>query len=329
MPAFIKSDDHITLLFDHGDTATVYNTSENFDAVCTAVEENNWEQAELLSKPAEVVKLSFKDIENVAIQDGVVTFNGVPMHSTLTDRILEMNAMGDDVTPMALFLEHLMDNPSPRSVNELYTFLEKSNLPITEDGHFLAYKRIAKNYTDMHTGKFDNSPGMFVEMLRNSVDEDKNHTCSAGLHFCSREYLPSYGSYGESKVVMIKINPADVVAIPSDYNDAKGRCCKYYVVEEMPIDVDSYGMLPSDHLEIPFKDTRTVVDELMVEQLNLSDVLFGGDDPKVLKTFASSTEAMRKETVDSSSITKTCNGERKSAGGFAWRWAHENPLNRL
>jgi len=33
--------------------------------------------------------------------------------------------------------------------------------------------------------------------------------------------------------VIVKINPADVVAIPSDYKNTKGRCCRYEVVAEM------------------------------------------------------------------------------------------------
>ena len=31
----------------------------------------------------------------------------------------------------------------------------------------------------------------------------------------------------------VKIDPADVVSIPTDYNNAKGRCCKYTVMSEI------------------------------------------------------------------------------------------------
>jgi len=34
------------------------------------------------------------------------------------------------------------------------------------------------------------------------------------------------------KTMIVKINPRDVVAIPSDYNNAKGRTCRYEVVAE-------------------------------------------------------------------------------------------------
>jgi hypothetical protein len=33
--------------------------------------------------------------------------------------------------------------------------------------------------------------------------------------------------------MILKINPADVVSVPKDYNGAKGRCCKYTVVAQV------------------------------------------------------------------------------------------------
>jgi hypothetical protein len=36
--------------------------------------------------------------------------------------------------------------------------------------------------------------------------------------------------------VIVKINPADVVSIPADYNDAKGRTWRYVVVGEMTLE---------------------------------------------------------------------------------------------
>ena len=33
--------------------------------------------------------------------------------------------------------------------------------------------------------------------------------------------------------MIVKISPADVVSIPSDYNNAKGRACKYEVIGEI------------------------------------------------------------------------------------------------
>jgi hypothetical protein len=39
--------------------------------------------------------------------------------------------------------------------------------------------------------------------------------------------------FGGDRIMIVKINPADVVSIPSDYNDTKGRACRYEVIGEL------------------------------------------------------------------------------------------------
>jgi hypothetical protein len=72
-------------------------------------------------------------------------------------------------------------------------------------------------------------------MPRNLVDARRDNVCSQGLHFCSKDYLDSYGTSNRDadRCMLVKINPADVVSIPSDYNNAKGRVWTYEVVGEM------------------------------------------------------------------------------------------------
>ena len=59
-------------------------------------------------------------------------------------------------------------------------------------------------------------------MPRNAVDDRRHNTCSTGLHFCSWAYLPHYHG-AQGRVLVLKIDPANVVSIPSDYANAKGR----------------------------------------------------------------------------------------------------------
>ena len=127
-----------------------------------------------------------------------------------------------------------MENPSKRAVDELYGFLEASKLPITQDGYFLAYKSVKQNFRDVHSGTIDNSPGVTVKMTRNAVNDNKDQTCSTGLHFAAHNYAK--GFHGQGKMVVLKINPRDVVSIPSDYKNEKGRCCEYLVLMEVPRD---------------------------------------------------------------------------------------------
>lgn len=130
------------------------------------------------------------------------------------------------------FAQRLMENPSNKAVNELYGFLEHNDIELAEDGCFYAWKKVRSDYKDIHSGKFDNSPGQHVTMERNMVNENSEDTCSSGLHACAKSYLNHFGGK-DSKVVKVKIDPKDVVSIPKDYNNAKMRCCGYKVVEDV------------------------------------------------------------------------------------------------
>jgi hypothetical protein len=174
----------------------------------------------------------------VSVTRSSVSYNGEPIHGVLVDRIFDMLAEGFDIMPMVRFLENLMMNPTLFAREELYLWLESSDLPITDDGHFLAYKRVNDDFTSVHDGKTDNTPGTIVSMPRHAVDKDRNNTCSSGLHFCSKSYLPSFAP-GRT-VVLVKINPADVVSIPSDYDNAKGRAWQYEVIEQVAFDIPTH-----------------------------------------------------------------------------------------
>lgn len=208
-----------------------------FDALVDAIKEGRWEDVPSLASPVTTVRKFSNGLVDVV--DGQVTYDGEAIHSVLAQKIVDMFEQGFDVRPLANFMKNLFSNPSKRAVDELYGFLEAGNMPITEDGYFLAYKKVREDYKDVYSGRFDNSVGQVVSMTRNQVDDNKDNTCSVGLHFCSFDYLKSFGG---TRIMILKINPADVVSIPSDYQlttsfgtgGTKGRCWKYEVVGEVP-----------------------------------------------------------------------------------------------
>lgn len=155
------------------------------------------------------------------------------LHSSLVTRILQMVDEGFDVTPMVKFLDNLLQNPSNRAIQELYNFLEVCNLPITDDGRFIAYKRIRYDYMDVYSGTIDNNVGQTVTMDRRNVNDDCRQTCSYGLHVCSLGYLSSYS--GE-RLMVVLVNPRDVVSIPIDYKNSKMRVCQYTVHSEISLE---------------------------------------------------------------------------------------------
>jgi acyl carrier protein len=75
-------------------------------------------------------------------------------------------------------------------------------------------------------------------MPREDVEDNPERTCSAGLHVCSMEYLNhAYISDSQYRTIACKVNPVDVVSVPTDYNRSKMRVCRYEVIG----DVDEVG----------------------------------------------------------------------------------------
>ncbi len=79
---------------------------------------------------------------NVEIKNGLVYYNEEPLHSALTSRILELHADQVPVDSLMKFLCNLMENPSYNSRVQLYEYLERNHVPITEDGCLLSYKYV-------------------------------------------------------------------------------------------------------------------------------------------------------------------------------------------
>lgn len=231
--AMVQGDNVVLIVDGKVHTANRHTiATASYDKLVSAVKCGNWDEAARLLD-AETAIHDFGG-GKLQLQGGVVMYEGRKMNSALSKRMLGMLREGTTVDALVNFIDNLMLNPSLRAVEELYGFLEKNNLPLTPDGHFLAYKKVNKDYTDIHTGQFSNAVGNTLKMTRNAVDDDYRNHCSHGLHFASLEYMPHFGARTseDAHVMILKINPRDVVSIPSDYNNQKGRCCEYTVIGE-------------------------------------------------------------------------------------------------
>ncbi len=241
---------------------TISKTHVAYEKVKEAIRTGDWDVVKKIIDPEKMV-LNYGQ-GRVAIQGDKLFWDGHEMHNALSRRMIQMVQEDFPIEPLVLFMERLQSNPSFRAVNELYGFLEKNSLPITPDGCFLAYKKVRDDYMDVHSGTVSNKPAYLftdeekaampltsgkkkevtvliddvntvVAMPRNMVNDDKNQTCSEGLHFCSKDYLNSFSG---DRIVILKINPRDVVSIPSDYNNSKGRACRYEIIGELGVNPD-------------------------------------------------------------------------------------------
>lgn len=176
-----------------------------------------------------------------------ITYRDRPVNGALAKRISRYVTEGLGSESLANFLDNLAQNPSKRVYDSLYEFLEYGKCAMTPDGHFMAYKRVCKqeptidkpldpamkaagynfNLVDTHSKTFSNNIGTKPTMIRNMVVEDASITCAEGLHVCSFDYLKSFS--GEV-IIAVKVNPADVVAIPKDYSNTKMRVTSYEVI---------------------------------------------------------------------------------------------------
>lgn len=176
------------------------------------------------------------------------------LHGAVVDKIMGEVEAGANATTLIRFLNRLYANPSRRSRERLYEWLKHKNLPITEEGKILCYKAVRADFYSISAGKeipiqgkvdesghIYNGVGETIEIARRDVDDDPNNTCSYGLHVGSWEYVRSFGN----TYLLVEVDPADIVSVPTDCNAQKVRCCKYEVLStflgDANIQPDSLG----------------------------------------------------------------------------------------
>lgn len=219
---YILLPDSVTLSFD-GKLLTIKSDDNRYSKIIEAIKDN---KLELIPDLVDVSK-AFNSIEGVELIDGRIKLQGKFIPEVLSNRVLAFKDQNLPFEPLIKFSEKLLNNTSFNSRKMLYEFLEHNGHPITKNGNFIAYKKVKSDFTDIHTGKMDNSLGKVVEMPREDVDDNPDNTCSSGLHVAAYNYAKNFSS---GHLVEVEINPEDVVAVPNDYNGEKMRVCKYKVV---------------------------------------------------------------------------------------------------
>jgi hypothetical protein len=215
---------------------TLLDSHPNFTVVVEAIRAGDFDKAlELASIPAFISNITDG---RVTVDGNGVRFGNEPVTGYLAEKMVRFFNDGLPVVAYCKFLENLYNNPSRTALNELFLFLEAADLPVTDDGYFIAYKAIRNDWRDCHSGRFDNSPGTTHVMPRNQVDDNRDRTCSYGFHAAAYQYARNFMP-DDGRLVAVKINPADVVSVPSDYDNQKLRTCSYTVLYEIPGALDT------------------------------------------------------------------------------------------
>jgi len=185
---------------------------------------------------------------DMEVRAGELFFRGKAYCNTLGDEILKQLAAGYAPGPMLRFLEKCENNPDPASVRQLFGWMKHVGLAMSDDGDVLGFKYVIKTSTDSElykrgvfhtdgwTQKLNYNPGETPEMPRYKVEHDPAKGCAPGLHVGTLSFVKGHGT-----IILVKVNPADVVSVPTDCRAQKLRCCRFYSMELIDLESGSFS----------------------------------------------------------------------------------------
>lgn len=225
---FVITPKSLVICWDHGVPTTIPASNGSFEEIKTLLETD-----QLSSVPEKVnkaLKIRKTSKGKFTVLNGTIVIDGDILPNALSEKLIDLVDSGDDTDRLENFWDNLAQNPTDSAREDLFSFLDANNVPITKDGCFIVYKMVQDNWWDKHTGStFECKPGNVIEMKREDVDHDRRNTCSAGIHVAAFEYASTFGG---GRLVECKVNPRDVVAVPPDYSQQKMRVCKAEVLRE-------------------------------------------------------------------------------------------------
>lgn len=195
-------------------------------------QDNAQKIVELLEVPVQIQQINSPSsvYKNITFDGSSIRFAGVKVENILVDQIVEMAKSGLNVSGWLLFVDKLYSNSSSGVIERLCAFLSHRNMPITTDGCFIAYKAVRSDFYDKYTGKtFVNKVGNVIKEARQLVNDDPDVYCGKGLHAGSLQYAKDYAK-NDDIIILVKIDPSNVVTAPKDCNSQKLRCCEYEVI---------------------------------------------------------------------------------------------------
>lgn len=222
---------------------------------------------EFVEETAKKVNTKLSRISRHITTDGIhVYFDGEDFETIQLDPELEKHLIkmlverdtpeGEaDFQSWAAFAENLYANVTPYIREQLVSWMHSQDwLSFTEDGCLIGYRGAQKNRStgiaesvhcgpaivndEIVNGHVPNPDGAIVEMPRNKVVDDRTRGCESGLHVGTFSYAHSWAPHG-GVVMRVKVDPRDVVSVPTDCSASKIRCCRFEVLDH--VDKDDPG----------------------------------------------------------------------------------------
>ena len=219
------------------------------------IEEKALELFRVMSPEArvrEAIKDSYYLSSELEIRDGAIYFGEERLENTLAQHLLSL--LDEENTPKdeklwrsyVRFLDNLHQNANEDIRKQLFRWMDYENkagnaFAITDDGCLVGYKGCDGTVLEpmsVHSGfavvdgeemrgRIPNKVGSVISMPRSAVQYDPSVGCSTGLHVGTRDYATKWAPI----LLLVKVNPRDVVSVPYECESQKMRVCEYTVLE--------------------------------------------------------------------------------------------------
>lgn len=235
---------YLTVVAEDGRVETTTSDHPNWDAIWNGVQQGDESVIDLFDVSKVVTEKFRRVTDRVTLRGGVVLLDNDPVDNELSDQIVRfLEEKEEDWKPLVSFLENAASNPNEHSREQAYRWLSHRSFAFTDDGCILAYKGVEPDgmggFRSISSGKaivngkevsgrIPQKVGDVVEMPRSEVQHDPRVGCHTGLHAGTWSYA---SGFAQGAVVTVKINPRDIVSVPTDCSSEKVRVCRYEVVE--------------------------------------------------------------------------------------------------
>lgn len=234
---------------------------------------------------------NFKILENESTGDKSISYTDDSgkthiLPDVLTNKLIALHDKRIDMERYVNFVRNVYLNPNPDSIAELFDFLSYKELPITQNGTFIAYKGVREDLYSVNANKqtrvlsgvvddyghIKNSLNTKIAVHTEDVDPDRRNECSNGLHVGSYDYASQWGSV----VLAVEVNPRYVISVPMDCSFQKCRVSQYKVLTVVDGVYDNSSLeVDNDTGEIDAKEESIVtsgLDAAVNEMLSAANI---------------------------------------------------------
>lgn len=244
-------DQNSITVFDGGDIALVASTDPAFAQVQDYIQQGGddfgtvrriLDGVRVTAKAALAQAIDAVDGQSMEVSPYRLV-HGDPVEEVILATALRLTSENADLAPLGRFLKRLERNPSPASRSQLFGWLKAGGFTITTEGMIVGYKSVRRDGLSSHagrepvtvihqdgtvetvTGHVPYPVGSTVWMPRHLVDDDRQSACSTGLHVGTYSYAKNFSE----QMLVVLVDPADVVSVPADYSAQKMRVARLRV----------------------------------------------------------------------------------------------------